>query len=100
ESVERIIPRPSQQDVLAVRAQAESAVIAQGAAPATVEVDVSVDAQTGTVRAIATGATELRTKDRTQGAAVDRRSIAADSLRMSAELIDLLAQTPSYAVFG
>ncbi|HEX4018380.1 MAG TPA: hydantoinase/oxoprolinase family protein [Frankiaceae bacterium] len=100
ESVERIIPRPSQQDVLAVRAQAESAVIAQGAAPATVEVDVSVDAQTGTVRAIATGATELRTKDRTQGAAVDRRSIAAGSLRMSPELIDLLAQTPSYAVFG
>jgi hypothetical protein len=100
ESVERIIPQPSQQDVLAVRAEAESAVIAQGAAPATVEVDVSVDAQAGTVRAIATGATELRTKDRAQSASVDRRSIAAASLRKSPDLIDLLAQTPGYTVFG
>jgi hypothetical protein len=100
ESVERIIPQPSQQDVLAVRAEAESAVIAQGAAPATVEVDVSVDAQTGSVRAVATGATELRTKDRAQAVQVDRRSVAAGSLRSSPELVDLLAQTPSYTVFG
>jgi len=100
ESVERIIPQPSQQDVLAVRAEAENAVIAQGAAPATVEVDVSVDAQSGTVRAVATGATELRTKDRAQGASADGRSVAAASLRVPPEQIDLLAQTPSYAVFG
>jgi hypothetical protein len=100
ESVERIIPQPSQQDVLAVRAEAESAVIAQGASPATVEVDVSVDAHAGTVRAVATGATELRTKDRAQSASVDRRSAAAASLRKSPDLIDLLASTPSYKVFG
>jgi N-methylhydantoinase A/oxoprolinase/acetone carboxylase beta subunit len=100
ESVERIIPQPSQQDVLAVRAEAESAVIAQGAAPATVEVDVSVDAQAGMVRAVATGATELRTKDRAQGGSVDRRGIAAASLRKPPDLIELLASTPSYTVFG
>lgn len=100
ESVERTIPQPSQQDVLAVRAEAESAVITQGAAPATVEVDVSVDTQAGTVRAVATGATELRTKDRARSEPVDRRSIAAASLRKSPDLIDLLASTPSYTVFG
>jgi N-methylhydantoinase A/oxoprolinase/acetone carboxylase beta subunit len=100
ESIERVIPNPSQQDVLAVRAEAERAVIAQGAAPATVEIDISVDPQTNTVRAIATGATELRTRDRTERSTVDQRSVAADSLRMAPTTIELLARTSNYAVFG
>ncbi|HEX3816601.1 MAG TPA: hydantoinase/oxoprolinase family protein, partial [Mycobacteriales bacterium] len=100
ESVERIIPSPSQQDVLAVRAEAEAAVIEQGAAPETVEVDVSVDAQTNTVRAIATGATELRTKDRIEESTVDRKALAAESLHTPSAVTELLAQTPNYAVFG
>ncbi len=102
ESVERIIPNPSQQDVLAIRAEAEAAVIVQGAAAATVEVDVSVDAQTNTVRAIATGATELRTKDRSGQAesTVDQARVAAGSLHLPARNVELLAQTPNYAVYG
>jgi N-methylhydantoinase A/oxoprolinase/acetone carboxylase beta subunit len=100
ESVERIVPAPSQQDVLAVRAEAEQAVIAQGAAPATVEVDVSVDAQTNTVTAIATGATELRTRADTNESTVDRQRIAADSLDRPPAEVRLLAETPNHAVFG
>ncbi|BCJ33992.1 ATP-utilizing protein [Actinocatenispora thailandica] len=100
ESVERIVPNPSQQDVLAVRAEAERAVVAQGATPATVEVDVTVDAQTNTITAVATGATELRAPDRTGGDTVDRQRIAADSLDRSPAEVRLLAETPTHAVFG
>ncbi|HEY3501149.1 MAG TPA: hydantoinase/oxoprolinase family protein [Actinocatenispora sp.] len=100
ESVERIVPNPSQQDVLAVRAEAEQAVVAQGATPATVEVDVTVDAQTNTVTAIATGATEMRTRDRASDSTVDRQRIAADSLRRPPTEVRLLAETPNHAVFG
>src|SRR5699024_7993642 len=64
EQVERIIPGAGQEDILAVRAEAERAVVAQGAAADAVEVEVTVDPQTNTVRAVATGATELRTQDR------------------------------------
>ncbi|MDV9201324.1 hydantoinase/oxoprolinase family protein, partial [Streptomyces sp. Wh19] len=64
EQIERIIPGAGQEQILAVRAEAEAAVVAQGAAADGVEVEVTVDPQTSTVRAVATGATELRTQDR------------------------------------
>jgi N-methylhydantoinase A/oxoprolinase/acetone carboxylase beta subunit len=63
ESVERTIPRPSPEDLLAVRREAESAATSSGAAPDTVEVQIEVDGQRSTVRAIATGATEMRSRD-------------------------------------
>ncbi|MYS55367.1 hydantoinase/oxoprolinase family protein, partial [Streptomyces sp. SID6013] len=64
EQVERIVPGATQEQILAVRAEAERAVVAQGAAADGVEVEVTVDPQTNVVRAVATGATELRTQDR------------------------------------
>ncbi|MEC3976998.1 hypothetical protein [Amycolatopsis sp. H20-H5] len=86
ESVERIVPNPSHAEVLAVRAEAEAAVVAQGAATAGVEVDVTVDPQRNLVRAVATGSTELRTKD---------RSAKADSALMTAEVARSLGVSPA-----
>ncbi|MBP2479490.1 N-methylhydantoinase A/oxoprolinase/acetone carboxylase beta subunit [Crossiella equi] len=98
ESVERIVPNPSHADVLAVRAEAEQAVVAQGADPAGVEVDVSVDPQRNLVRAVATGATDLRTKD--LASTVDEeaaREVAARSLGGPAVP---LAHNGGYRVYG
>jgi N-methylhydantoinase A len=55
ETIERHIIEPTQADLARLRAEAESAVIAMGADPATVEVSVSVDAQKNIVTAVATG---------------------------------------------
>lgn len=55
ETVERNIVDPTQDDLKSLRAQAESAVIAMGADPETVEVTVSIDAQKSIVTATATG---------------------------------------------
>ncbi|WIE55636.1 hydantoinase/oxoprolinase family protein [Curtobacterium sp. MCBD17_003] len=85
EQVERVIPGATDDQILAVRREAEQAVIAQGAAPSEVSVDVTVDPQSNTVRAIATGATELRTQDRTaRRTDDDLRRIAATSLGVPA----------------
>ncbi|MFF3751844.1 hydantoinase/oxoprolinase family protein [Streptomyces sp. NPDC002018] len=101
EQIERIIPGAGQEQILAVRAEAEQAVIAQGAAADGVEVEVTVDPQTSTVRAVATGATELRTQDRAHRADDDERlRAAAASLRSDPARVRVLASTPAHTVFG
>lgn len=62
--VERSVPNPTQEDIISVRREAEQKAIQNGAAPGTVEVSVEVDTQRNIVRAIAVGATELRSKNR------------------------------------
>ncbi|MEV7871697.1 hydantoinase/oxoprolinase family protein [Streptomyces sp. NPDC088124] len=101
EQIERIIPGAGQEDILAVRSEAEQAVIAQGAVADAVEVEVTVDPQTSTVRAVATGATELRTQDRAHRADdAERLRLAAASLKVPENRVDILAGTPAYTVYG
>ncbi|MET1075649.1 MAG: hydantoinase/oxoprolinase family protein [Umezawaea sp.] len=101
ESVEKIVPNPSHTDVLAVRAQAERAVIAQGADPAGVEVDVTVDPQRNLILAVATGATELRAKDR--AAVADDARVLADvarTLGVPGAEVSELARTGHHRALG
>ncbi|MGD6757167.1 hydantoinase/oxoprolinase family protein [Streptomyces sp. BH105] len=101
EQVERIVPGATQEQILAVRAEAERAVVAQGAAADGVEVEVTVDPQTSTVRAVATGATELRTQDRAHRADdTERLKAAATSLKTRQARVDVLAGTDAYTVYG
>lgn len=101
EQIERIIPGADQEQILAVRAEAERAVIAQGAAADGVEVEVTVDPQSNTVRAVATGATELRTQDRAHRADdKERLRAAAASLRTEPAHVQVLAGTPAHTVYG
>ncbi|MFE9387278.1 hydantoinase/oxoprolinase family protein [Streptomyces sp. NPDC007025] len=101
EQVERIIPGATQEQILAVRAEAEQAVVAQGAAADGVEVEVTVDPQTSTVRAVATGATELRTQDRAHRADdTERLRSAAGSLKARESMVRVLAGTDAYTVYG
>lgn len=100
EQVERVIPGASDEQILGVRRQAEQAVIAQGADPHEVTVDVTVDPQTDTVRAVASGATELRTKDRTRDLTEDELlQIAATSLRVTPGEVSILASTATHLVY-
>ncbi|NJP67259.1 hydantoinase/oxoprolinase family protein [Streptomyces spiramenti] len=101
EEVERIIPGAGQEQILAVRAEAEAAVVAQGADPAGVEVEVTVDPQTSKVRAVATGATELRTQDRSHRSDdAERLRAAAASLKTDPAAVEVLAGTPAHTVYG
>lgn len=61
--VERIIPTPSKEDILAIKAEAMDRAVVSGADPDSVEVHVEIDPQTSKVTAIATGSTEAKTTD-------------------------------------
>ncbi|AXK32558.1 hydantoinase/oxoprolinase family protein [Streptomyces armeniacus] len=101
EQIERIIPGATQEQILGVRNEAESAVVAQGAEASGVEVEVTVDPQTSTVRAVATGATELRTQDRAHRAdAGERLRTAAASLKAEPDAVRVLAETDAHTVYG
>jgi len=100
--VERTIPNPTKDDLLRLRAEAVEAVVRVGANPQTVEVQVEVDTQHQTVRATATGATELRTRD-LASAAVDAaalRAAAAHSLGVEAEAIQECTRTGYFTALG
>lgn len=101
EQVDRIIPGATDEQILAVRREAEQAVIDQGADAASVSVDVTVDPQSNTVRAIATGATELRTQDHSKELTEsDLRDVAATSLGAEPRELKVLATTDGHLVFG
>jgi len=92
--VERTIPNPTDQDVLAVRCEAVERAIAAGANPDTVEVSVEVDTSKNLVRAIAIGTTELRTKDLgSQRLDEDElKKKAAENMDVAQELVYTAAQ--------
>jgi N-methylhydantoinase A len=100
--VERTITNPSADDVLRIRKEAEAAAIKAGAAPASVEVHVTVDTQRSVVRAVAVGATEMRARDRSarELSEDECRKIAADSLRLPPHAVTRMAETPNISCFS
>jgi len=63
DSVEKTIINPTETDIISLRQEAVNSVIAMGASPNTVEVNIEIDSRNKKVLAIAMGSTELRTKD-------------------------------------
>ena len=63
DTIEKSIVDPTDRDVLQIRKEAEDAVARMGAQPETIEVQIEIDSQKNLVRAVATGSTELRTRD-------------------------------------
>lgn len=86
--VERTIVDPNPADVLAVRRQAQDAVIASGAAPDRVEVSIEIDTQRNLVRATASGATAL-VESRQNGARTDQQQREAAALMLSCGVPEL-----------
>ena len=63
EQLERNVTNPSQDDIRKIRSDIMDVITKAGANPDTVEISIEIDSQKNILRAIATGATELRTKD-------------------------------------
>ncbi|HEV3194488.1 MAG TPA: hydantoinase/oxoprolinase family protein [Candidatus Cybelea sp.] len=98
--VERTMYSPSAHEIALIRREAADRVIAAGASPDSVEVEVEIDTQRNKVCATASGATAL--VESASGAAcseAERRSAAAHSLRCDAadlEWIDLTGALSAY----
>jgi N-methylhydantoinase A len=99
--VERTVAQPTQDDILAIRREAEAAVMRSGADPTTIEIHVEVDAQRNILRAVATGATALRTRQRGQELGeAERARIAAESMRLPLETVKRSCATDLLDVFA
>ena len=100
ETVERVIPNPSPEDLQRIKREAFDAVVKLGAAPENVEVTIEVDPQTQRVRATAMGASEMRAQDmRKQVSEAEAAGIAAISMGLSPETVKLAAATDDVRVF-
>ncbi len=98
--VERIIPHPQPDDLIAIRREALEAVVRLGADPSQVDVTVEVDQQTHRVRATAMGAAEMHVKD-ASGAISEReaRFLAARSLGITTDALTLAGEVPGFRVY-
>ena len=100
ETVERVIPNPTPEDLQRIKREAFDAVVKLGAAPENVEVMIEVDPQAQRVRATATGASEMRAQDLLKDVSEEQaRVIAADSMGLPADTIRLVAATDQMRVF-
>jgi N-methylhydantoinase A/oxoprolinase/acetone carboxylase beta subunit len=102
ETIERTVISPTNEDLLRIRRDAEAAVLRLGAAQGTIDIQIEIDAQKNIVRATASGATELRTRD--LGAAdvplAQVRDLVARSVGESPDQVSKLAETEGLAVWG
>lgn len=101
EQLERTIANPTDEDIKRIRADVIEKIVRSGAKEDTVDVSIEIDAQKNILRAIATGATELRQKN--LGAADLTREemgkIAADSLGAKAEQTQYICGTGRWNLF-
>ena len=100
ETIERVIPGPTPEDLQRIKREAFDAAVKLGAAPENVEVTIEVDAQTQRVRATAMGASEMRAQDmRKQVSEEEAAGIAATSMGLAPETVRLAAATAEVRVF-
>ncbi len=100
ETIERLIPNPTPEDLQRIKREAFDAVVKLGAAPENVEVTIEVDPQTQRVRATAMGASEMRAQDmRKQVTEEEAAAIAATSMGLAPDTVKLAASTEEVRVY-
>jgi hypothetical protein len=103
ESVERIVPNPTPEAIVAVRREAFERVVAAGAAPEFVEVAVELDPRRNLVRATASGATVATAggSEQSNGGGNDRdpQRAAAQVLRSESGALECAGSTERLAVY-
>lgn len=99
--VERVIPDPTQEDIMQIRQEASDAAVQSGASPETVEVQIEIDSKTSRVKAIATGSTEAATQDLSVKISEEEAAdIVAESMKVDKKEIEKLASNNHFYIFG
>lgn len=100
ESIERVIPNPSQNDIKSIRQEAMTRVIANGADPETVDVHIEVDSATSKLIAIATGAAEVKSTDLLKECTVEEsKELAAKDMNIELDKVNLEEQNNHFYIF-
>ncbi len=101
EQIERSVINPTEDDIKKIRQEVIEKIVHSGAKEETVDVLIEIDPQKSLVRAIATGSTELRTRDLNEKAldAEQLIQIACGSLGTARENTSLAASTGRWNLF-
>lgn len=100
ESVERIIPSPTQQDVKNIRNEVMNRVVENGADPESVDVHIEIDNTTSKLIAIATGSAEVKSKDLLKECTEEEaKKLAAKDMNLELGDVDLIEKTKNFYVF-
>ena len=101
EQLERTVVDPTEEDIRKIRADVLERIVKSGANESTVDIAIEIDARKNILRAIATGATELRQKDpsvrdlpREQLA-----DISADALGISRKDVEFVCNVSRWTLF-
>lgn len=101
DTVEKSIFNPSESDIIRIRQQASESVISMGARPETVEVQVEIDNANKKVIAIATGSSDLTTRDAASDLdEADLHKIASQALKATNGNMKTYGKTNLLSVVG
>lgn len=101
EVVERTVLNPGDSDIASIRREVFDRIVKSGAGADTVEIAVEIDRRANILRAVATGAAELRTRDLSQKSLDEDslKKIAADSMNVDIKDVSVLAGAGKWRVF-
>lgn len=101
EQIERTIVNPTESDIKKIRADVIEKIVKSGANEETVDVSIEIDNQKNMVRAVATGATELRQKDMstTELSIEELKQISAEALVVQPKDVEFAGGTGRWYLF-
>lgn len=101
EQIERTVLNPTEEDIKKIRGDVIEQIVRSGAKEETVDVSIEIDSQKNILRAIATGATELRQKDlnATSLSKEQLADISAQALGVKKEAVHLIGNTGRWNLF-
>lgn len=101
EQMERTIVNPTEDDIKKIRMEVIEKIVQSGAQEDTVDVSIEIDNQKNILRAIATGATELRQKDLSSQALskAELQKISAEALGAEEKETQFLMETGRWNVY-
>lgn len=102
EQMERTVVNPTEEEIKRIRSEIVERIVKSGASEATVEVTIEIDSQKNILRAIATGSTELRSKDLGKQSMSDTEltAVAAESVDQPPESMKLMARSGRWSLFA
>jgi N-methylhydantoinase A len=101
DTVERSIINPTESDIIRIRQQASESVIAMGAKPETVEVQVEIDNANKKVIAVATGSSDLASRDNKKNLdEAGLQKIASEALKAEKYKVQTYGSTNLLSVIG
>ncbi len=101
EVVERTVLNPAESDISSIRREVFDRVTRSGAGADTVEISIEIDRRANILRAVATGAAELRTRDLSKKSLDEEslKKIASNSMGIGVKDISVLATAGKWSVF-